>query len=329
MPMTTRNQAASRAALAEVDLNAAASSETPHNNVANAPVIPQESSAPSADIQENFIRPTEIIQEHFSAPRTEPSRQNSAVSLGAAASLTVAPEPVTNPTETVAPEPVTNPTETVAPEPVTTTNNDSVPPPVTLQQMVSSIQQAQDTEGVAFARTTAHVSQGYINQRRRIINDFINSLWACTPKYDTYLKKTRDTPAHFPAGEHEVLFVVLCGTTDKRMKVYSLNSMLVDWIASLKKKSPGRTGSEYHSPSTINYMVRSFFAATKEYYDWNFSYADFNYEGGFNGFFKDLCEKRRKADVSFNVCFCIRQYNFSVAHPIRLACVFLHSRPME
>ena len=70
--------------------------------------------------------------------------------------------------------------------------------------------------------------------------------------------------------------------------------MLVDWIGSAKKKKVDPGTSIYHSPSTLNQMLRSFFSSTKEYYNWLFTTSDFNFEGGFNGFFKALCAKRQK-----------------------------------
>ena len=99
----------------------------------------------------------------------------------------------------------------------------------------------------------------------------------------------------------EILFILLSGPDDKRKKVGILNNMLVDWVASARKKNPPRTGSIFHSPSTLNFMVRSFFASTKSYYNWCFSYGNFNYDGGFNGFFKALCDQRQKDDVSTNI----------------------------
>ncbi len=182
-----------------------------------------------------------------------------------------------------------------------------VPPPVNLDQMVADIHQAQDTDGVAFARSTTNNTRSYTAQRRKIINDFLLGLFKQSPKYDTYLKRTSENvPEYFPAREVEILFILLSGPADKRKKVSILNNMLIDWVASARKKSPGRGGSIYHSPSTLNFMVRSLFASTKDYYNWDFCYADFNFDGGFNGFFKTLCEQRRKEDVSVVVCFLLK-----------------------
>ncbi len=175
------------------------------------------------------------------------------------------------------------------------------PPVVTLDQMVSDIQHAQDTPGVSFAKSTTNNSPGYIQQRRRIVTDFVESLWKQSPKYDTYLvRTTKDVPSFFPSQEVELLFVLLSGPAEKRKKVMILNEMLVDWVATARKKSTGRSGSIFHSPATLNYMVRSLFSSTKEYYHWLFCYGDFNFEGGFNGFFKTLCANSRKDDVSEN-----------------------------
>ena len=96
---------------------------------------------------------------------------------------------------------------------------------------------------------------------------------------------------------------MLSGPDEKRRKTNVLNNMLVDWIGSEKKVKVSKGESIYHSPSTLNFMLRSFYSTTKEYFNWCFESSDFNFEGGFNGYFKALCEKRLKEDVS-SMLFC-------------------------
>lgn len=73
--------------------------------------------------------------------------------------------------------------------------------------------------------------------------------------------------------------------------------MLIDWTSMLRKKRGGTKDKSY-SPATLNMKMQSFFFATREYYNWDFVYADFKFDGGFNGFFKALCAKRQKENVS-------------------------------
>lgn len=171
--------------------------------------------------------------------------------------------------------------------------------PITVASMLAHINNSEVTPAAAFARGTTNNSVGYTNRRRKIIDEFLAGLWKQGSKYKTYLEKTtRNVPEFFPAREVEKLFIVLSGPEEKDRKIHVLNSMLVDWIGCATKKKVSKGTSPYHSPSTINYMLRSFFSTTKEYYAWSFTVSDFGFEGGFNGFFKALCEKRRKEDVS-------------------------------
>ena len=99
------------------------------------------------------------------------------------------------------------------------------------------------------------------------------------------------------------VFVLLSGKAERRSKVCVLNQMLINWVA--EKENGGtrrRTGpsgiSKWPSPATLNTMVRTFFAATKDYYGWDFLVKDFNFEKGYNGFFRLLVEQRQREDVS-------------------------------
>ena len=120
------------------------------------------------------------------------------------------------------------------------------------------------------------------------------------PKYNHLLGTTTDLPPTFfvpPNTPVELLFVALCGPSDKREKCMLLSDMLVDWVGGMRLKRTSK-GSYYHAPSTINVKTRSLLAATKEYCDWHFTMADFKYDGGYAGFFKRLCDMRQKEDVS-------------------------------
>ena len=215
----------------------------------------------------------------------------------------VSPPPIESPAP-----PVATPSPPAALQPnassVPPTQQESSPPNVaTLDSMVADIRDCKDTAAVSYAKTTTNNSPSYTEKRKKIIDQFIAGLAMQAPKYDKYLKKTRDNvPSFFPSQEVELLFILLSGPGEKRKKVMMLNEMLVDWVATARKKNVSNSGSIFHSPSTLNFMVRSFFASTKDYYNWCFSYADFNFDGGFNGFFKSLLAKRQKEDVSLYYC---------------------------
>ena len=195
----------------------------------------------------------------------------------------------------------------VLPRTTETTNGDEenvVTEPLTLDRMITNLSSAPETTGMAMARATTNNSDGYTNRRRKIIDEFLLSLWENLPKYDQYLRKTTsNVPAFFPSPEVKLLFILLSGPEEEKKKIMILNNMLVDWIGSAKKKKVDPGTSIYHSPSTLNYMLRSFFSTTKEYYNWLFTTNDFNFEGGFNGFFKALCTKRLRDDVSVSIVY--------------------------
>ena len=97
------------------------------------------------------------------------------VSTGVIANATV--------TETTAPD-----AEPASSAPAAATMESS---PRTLDQMFADINEAKDTVGKTFARKTTANSASYTVKRKNIINDFLDGLWAHTPKYDEYLKKTK------------------------------------------------------------------------------------------------------------------------------------------
>lgn len=160
------------------------------------------------------------------------------------------------------------------------------------------------TEAARLAQGSSNCSEGYCNKKRKIIRDFLEGLERVAPKYNHLLVTTTDVPPTFfvpPGSAHALLFLALCGPSDKKRKTMILSDMLVDWIGGLRRKRSHK-GSFYHAPSTLNVMTRNFLAATKEYYDWHFTMSDFKYDGGYAGFFKRLCDMRQKEDVS-EICF--------------------------
>ena len=105
------------------------------------------------------------------------------------------------------------------------------------------------------------------------------------------------------------MFVLLSRKGDRRNKVWVLNQMLIDWVTEKENCSTrrccGPNGmSKWPSPATLNTMVQTFFAAMKEYYRWDFLTKDFNFEWGYNGFFKQLVELRQREDVSI-MLYCV------------------------
>ena len=100
---------------------------------------------------------------------------------------------------------------------------------------------------------------------------------------------------------------MLSGKDDLTCKINLLNKMLIDWVGNLKVKRG--SNKKYHSPASLNTMLRRFFAAMKDKYDWQFATSDFGFDGGYVGFFRDLCERRLAEDVSekkkIYVCVCV------------------------
>ena len=102
--------------------------------------------------------------------------------------------------------------------------------------------------------------------------------------------------------EGPIVFSMLSGPEFKAKKVKILNDILIDWVSDKKKlaknvMTQGHT-TPYPTPATLNSMIRAFLAAAKDQFKWEFSTSDFNFEGGYNGFFKALCKERQKMDVS-------------------------------
>jgi hypothetical protein len=88
-----------------------------------------------------------------------------------------------------------------------------------------------------------------------------------------------------------MVFLLLRGEENKVQKVRSLNKMIIDWVTDKQLKNTQKNGITFPAPSSINTMICTFFAAAKDYYQWSFSQKDFNFDGGYNGFFLLLCVK--------------------------------------
>jgi hypothetical protein len=74
--------------------------------------------------------------------------------------------------------------------------------------------------------------------------------------------------------------------------------MLINWVEGKRLKVAKKSGHAYPAPSSINTMIHTFLAVTKDYHQWSFVQKDFGYDGGYNGYFRTLIEKRRREDVS-------------------------------
>jgi hypothetical protein len=107
----------------------------------------------------------------------------------------------------------------------------------------------------------------------------------------------------FPTDEPtEMVFLLLRGEENKAQKVRSMNKMIIDWVTDKRLKNTTKNGSAFPAPSSINTMICTFFAATKDYYQWFFSQKDFNFDDGFNGFLP-LCVKG-EGMKNVSACFC-------------------------
>ena len=174
------------------------------------------------------------------------------------------------------------------------------PADLDLAAAVASARSCVKTAGAEMAKDATVCSASYAKDRKRVVNNFIEALRKEAPKYNRFLKKTSCVPTFFHSDKPvEVVFVMLSDANDKSKrieKVRILNEMLIDWVAGMKLK---RSGKKVHSPASINVTIRKFLSAAKEYCAWDYTIAEFSFEGGFNAFFSKLCEKRQREDVSF------------------------------
>jgi hypothetical protein len=138
------------------------------------------------------------------------------------------------------------------------------------------------TPGMSCAASTSVHSDGYCNKKYVVIRSFVANLSNRGPKYAKFLKTTSKYPDFFYKGPIEVVFVMLSPMSgDKKKKVQTLSEMLVDWVDSLKLKKKARGKKKWHTPSTLNVMVRSLLAAYKNFYGWEYATSDFKFDGGF------------------------------------------------
>ena len=151
------------------------------------------------------------------------------------------------------------------------------------------------------AAGAAVISDSYLAKRRQIIIDFIDFLKTEPSKY-AHLLQLVDTPTDFPITPVliENVFVCFSGESEKQKKQQQLNLILINWVGNRRLKSTTSCNSlPFPQPSTLNMDLRAFMAGTKEYYLWTFGVSDFNFEGGYNGFFVKLMDERMLLDVSF------------------------------
>jgi hypothetical protein len=160
------------------------------------------------------------------------------------------------------------------------------------------------TDGAKFAMGTTNHTKKYTTRKKQLLVEFVNVLKKHRGKYERFLVKISEVPPSFPTNEPvEAVFILLRGEENKSEKIRSLNGMLIDWVEGKRLKVAQKSGHAYPAPSSINTMIRTFLAATKDYYQWSFVQKDFGYDGGYNGYFRTLIEKRRREDVSFDYDF--------------------------
>ena len=188
------------------------------------------------------------------------------------------------------------------------------PSGMSLSDVMAQLRSAPLTRGCAIAVNSSSCTKNYTRKKKKLLIEFVEALRAKSPKYDLIIQPAENVPSFFPqeSGLVAEVFVLLSGKGDRRNKIRVLNEMLIDWVAEKENKGTGRRAgpngrSKWPSPATLNTMVRTFFAATKEYYGWDFTTKDFNFERGYNGFFRQLVELRQREDVSIIMLYvCLR-----------------------
>ena len=183
-----------------------------------------------------------------------------------------------------------------------------------LDSALASSNNSSKTAGKILSTGQTVHSEGYCTRKKRYIRSFLESLKKEAPTWNAFLKPTREIPDFFQLEEEdggtiEAVFVLLYpgDGVDRNKKVRTLSDMLIDWVNNLeltegrggkKKEKDGSTPKKWHAPATINVMIRSFLAATKDFFGWDFAISEFNHVGGFNAFLKNLFDQRQKIDVS-------------------------------
>ena len=174
-----------------------------------------------------------------------------------------------------------------------------------LNAAVAVAESCSQTPGMRYAAGSSIHSSGYCSKKKIVIRNFIEGLRLAAPKYNAFLKRASNVPEWFTYEADEAVFVLLSPfEKNKKKKIRILNEMLIDWVngmvktPSAKEAKESKASARWHSPGTLSTTVRSFLAATKEFFGWDFMVSDFKFDGGFNAFFKQLVEDRRKIDVS-------------------------------
>jgi hypothetical protein len=169
-----------------------------------------------------------------------------------------------------------------------------------LSAAAAHVNAAEVTDGSRFAKGTTNNTRKYSMRKKKLITEFVDVLKKNEKKYARFLVLCTNVPPEFPSQEPiESVFVLLRGDDCKPEKIRSLNEMLIDWVTQKKLVNPPKgCTSVFPAPASLNTMVRTFFASTKDYYQWNYKLKDFTYDGGYVGFFAAICEKRRLYDVS-------------------------------
>ena len=177
--------------------------------------------------------------------------------------------------------------------------------PMDLNTAVAVAESCSQTPGMRYAAGSSIHSTGYCSKKKLVIKNFLEGLKLAAPKYNAFLKRPSNVPEWFTYEPDEAVFVLLSPfELNKKKKIKILNEMLIDWVngmvksPSKKEKKEMKASSKWHSPSTLSTTIRSFLAATKEFFGWDFMVSDFKFDGGFNAFFKQLVDDRRKIDVS-------------------------------
>ena len=254
---------------------------------------------------------------HAAAASTTVAAAAASTTVAAAAASTTVPAAAASTT-------VPAPPVAAAAAAASTTTAPPVPPLACLDDVIRDLKTAPRTAGLEIAESSSMCTRNYDAKKRKLMREFVDALRAKAPKYDTLILPSKDKPEEFPPGDVAEVFVLLSGPEEKRKKVHVLNQMLIDWVAE-KENKVSRTGNgggnRFPTPSTLNCMIRTFFAATKSTYGWEFGVTDFQFEGGYNGFFKELCLRRQKNDVSKNDFLFKRNLsNSSVNSPSFLLC---------
>ena len=237
------------------------------------------------------------------APTPPPNQSSPSPTASAATTTSITPaNSCTTKTSTLPPPTLPNETSDAIvpfiPPPPSVPPSSSTSISTSLDSAINDMHNHGESEEVAYANGTSSNSSAYAIRKRKLVIEFIEALKKKKPNYDSFLVRTKDLPTYFPMAEAKVLFVMLSGADEKAKKVRVLNRMLIDWIGSKRKQDGG-----FPSPATINSDVRAFFAATKDFFEWSYSPADFKFDGGYNGYFTNVVSDRQKDDVSSPISF--------------------------